>query len=262
VNDNSQIDAQRARFDSEAQTYTAHHGDSVTQQYRDKFFRDRLLNIDLVGKRVLDAMCAGGTDSSYLLRRGAILHGLDISPVAADLYTKSSGAPCTVASMHDTGLPPESFDVIYICGGLHHILPLLNESVEEVYRLLRPGGYFCSFEPNSDTWANHLRRAWYRMSHHFEDSESAISYPGEMRPLLSLGFTEEEVFYGGNVAYLVLQQSGVLGVPFWMKKALRLPLFAAEQALPGPSLFWCARWRKKPVASELRGRRAGPSTGA
>ena len=30
----------------------------------------------------------------------------------------------------------------YICGGLHHVLPLLRETISEIYRILKPGDIF------------------------------------------------------------------------------------------------------------------------
>lgn len=240
----SQVERQRIRFDSEADDYMSSRSDAVTQSYRDRFFRDRLLNFDLDGRRVLDAMCAGGVDAEYFLRRGARLEGLDISPRFAELFTANTGCPCTVASIDETGFPTEAFDVVWICGGLHHIAHKIPESIAEIHRLLRPGGYFCIREPNADTWLNLIRRAWYKRSERFDDSERALSYKEEVRPFLTLGFEEELVFYGGNVGHLLILQSGVLGVPPSVKNTLRAPIFAVESLLTRPALFWCARWRK------------------
>ena len=45
-------------------------------------------------------------------------------------------------SIHNTKFLDNTFDAIYICGGLHHVLPLLNETMNEIHRILKPGGLF------------------------------------------------------------------------------------------------------------------------
>ena len=67
------------------------------------------------------------------------------------------GLNCIVASIHDSGVASESFDIIYIFGGLHHVLPQLDEVVSEVHRLLKPGGHFFFVEPNKRSLLNVLR---------------------------------------------------------------------------------------------------------
>ncbi|MBS4095609.1 MAG: class I SAM-dependent methyltransferase [Sulfuricella sp.] len=239
---------QRKRYDEEASEYEAHHGDALSQRYRDEFIRRKLLPFNLDGKSVLDAMCASGIETGFLLQQGATVTGLDISTANVELYKGKWGCECVVSSIHKTEFPEALFDVVYIFGGLHHVLPLLDETLTEVHRLLKPGGYLVFVEPNKDTWLNRLRMLWYRLDNRFHETEEAISYNELLRPKLSIGFEEELVFSGGNIAYLFIAQSLILRVPFQLKRLLYGPLSRAERLLEmlpfTPKLFIAGRWRK------------------
>ena len=52
-----------------------------------------------------------------------------------------------LSSIHKVSFSNNTFDAIYICGGLHHVLPLLNETIVEIHRT-KPGGLFYFMEPN------------------------------------------------------------------------------------------------------------------
>lgn len=242
------IDFQRQRYDREAVAYDRHHGDPYSQLYRDEFIRDKIFRFDLSGKKVLDAMSASGIETGYLISRGAVVTGLDISAENAGLYEEKWGCPCLVHSIHQTGIDDASFDVVYIYGGLHHVLPILDETMTEIHRILKPGGYFCFVEPNADTWMNALRSFWYRRDKRFHESEEGISYRRVLRPYLDLGFVEGDIFFGGTIAYLVIAQSLIIRTPRLLKKILWRPLFLLEKitsCLPfSPNLFFAAVWRK------------------
>jgi SAM-dependent methyltransferase len=239
---------QRERYNAEADAYAQHHGSDINQKYRDRFIRSELFGFDLDGRDVLDAMSASGLDTAYLLGRNASVTGLDIAEGNARLYRELWGRECRVASIHDTGFPDRSFDVVYIGGGLHHVIPFLEDAIVEVHRILRDRGRFVFVEPNRDTWLDVLRRLWYRVDPRFQESEAALSYRRDLRPHLSKGFEEERVSSGGNVAYLFICQSLVFRTPQVIKRHIYRPLFGLENLLnsvPGvPKLFFTAVWQK------------------
>jgi len=240
--------AQADRFDKESARYEETHSSAAAQAYRDKFYRRRLFDIDLKDRDVLDAMCASGIDTSFLISKGGRVSGLDISPECAKIYRDRYDRPCSVASIDQTGLPDASLDVVYISGGLHHVIPMLESTLKEIHRVLRPSVVFCFVEPNSDTWANKLREIWYKRDSRFTDEERGISYSRELLPRMkSIGFAEDDKFAGGNIAYLLVQQANVLGTS-GLVKTLSPLLFAAERFfgwMPfSPKLYFCARWRK------------------
>jgi len=219
--------------------------------YRTEFVRDKLFNFELANKTVLDAMCASGIETEYLISRKAQVTGLDISSRNAELYKNKWQRECLVTSIHETGIENNTFDVVYIYGGLHHIIPCLDETIREVHRLLKPGGYFVFVEPNKDTWLNILRMAWYRLDRRFHETEEALSYEKQLKPYLKIGFQEITSFAGGNIAYLLISQSLIVGTPASWKRWLYPILSSLEKLVTRlplvPKLYLAAAWQKLPA---------------
>lgn len=242
------IEYQKQRYDNEADDYQKHHGDYYSQLYRTEFVRDKLFNFEIENKIVLDAMCASGIETEYLISRKALVTGLDISPRNAELYKKKWRRECLATSIHETEIESNTFDVVYIYGGLHHIIPCLDETILEVHRILKLGGYFIFVEPNKDTWLNSLRMAWYRLDKRFHETEEALSYRKQLKPYLKTGFQEVNAFTGGNIAYLIISQSLVLGTPLRWKRWLYPFLANIERLITPlpfvPKLYLAAAWRK------------------
>jgi SAM-dependent methyltransferase len=100
---------------------------------------------DLEGLRVLELGCGAGDLSVELLRRGARLTAIDISPRMVDLARARAGAATfVVAPAEETGLPDASFDLVVGKWVLHHVE--VAAAAGEVHRLLRPGGRAVFFE--------------------------------------------------------------------------------------------------------------------
>lgn len=241
------IQRQRDKYDREAEAYDRLHGDDIGQHYRTEFIRKRLFSIDMKGKAVLDAMSASGIETHWLISQGGDVCGLDISAENARLYKQNWDRDCRVASIHESGFPDASFDVVYIFGGLHHVIPIQREVMAEVHRVLRLGGHFCFVEPNKDTWLNRARDVWYKADKHFTDDESALSYKRDISQYLSIGFEEEDYFCGGNAAYLIGTQNAVLRMSNAVKGVIYPVALGVEKvfSFPGaPKLWFAARWRK------------------
>src|SRR5256885_9355121 len=100
-----------------------------------------------------------------------------------------------------SGLSSESFDVVVVVGGLHHVQPRVDEAVDEIWRLLRPGGFFCFAEPHERSLIDLVRRPWYKLDRLFERDERSIDVDRlEKRNQARFEFVSKR--YGGNVAYL------------------------------------------------------------
>jgi len=241
------VEAQRTRYDIEASFYEEHHGHELNQLYRDVFVRNLVFDFDMKGKTVLDGMCASGIETGFLLSRGALVTGLDISPKNIDIY-KKWGCPSYLSSIHQTDFPNKSFDVVYIFGGLHHVFPLLDETLREVHRILKPGGVFVFVEPNKDTFVNKFREIWYKMDNRFQDDEQSISYTTLVNRYCGSLFSEDAVYYGGNIAYILIEQSLILRTPKCIKELIYPIVFFLERTIGAvgiaPKLFFAARWKK------------------
>jgi len=96
------------------------------------------------GKRVLEIGCGLGTDGAQFALAGADYTGIDLTDAAVDLARRRfdlfnlPGAFRT-ADAENLDFPDESFDVVYSHGVLHHT-PDTVRAVQEVHRVLRPGG--------------------------------------------------------------------------------------------------------------------------
>src|SRR5882672_9509044 len=71
---------QQEHYDKIADQYEAHYSDACSLEYRRKFIYEPMFaGLDLSGMKVLDAMCGSGQTTEYLLSRGALVTGLDLS---------------------------------------------------------------------------------------------------------------------------------------------------------------------------------------
>ena len=113
---------------------------------------------DLKGKLVLDVGCGMGRFAEVATRWGARVVGVDLS-AAAEVAAKNLADRDFVAFQADVfSLPfaPESFDLIYSLGVLHHT-PDCEKAVKVLNRFLKPGGTLA-------VWLYSGYNKWYRFS--------------------------------------------------------------------------------------------------
>ena len=111
---------------------------------------------DIAGKRVIHLQCHFGLDTLALARQGAIVTGLDFSPVAIDearrlAATKGLPAQFVCADVYDARRAViGNFDIAYVTWGTICWLPDLVRWAQTVAALLEPGGflYFADAHPN------------------------------------------------------------------------------------------------------------------
>lgn len=248
-------ESQRARYaQAHAAEVEAHCADPWSLEYRTRFIDGPLgEGLDLAGCRILEGMCSGGYTTGYLLSRGALVTGLDISPdFIATFRAKWPGCEAICASLLETGLPDASFDAVVVMGGLHHVHPRLPDALDEVHRILKPGGYFCFVEPHAGSLPDLFRKAWYRLDRRFERNEAAVDVEAMMRGN-ARRFEFLRTAYYGNLAYLLVFSARVLRIPPALKRLYSRPLLAWEGLVhrfigPRLSCYVVCRWRKRPAA--------------
>jgi SAM-dependent methyltransferase len=96
------------------------------------------------GLRVLEIGCGIGTDGAQFAKAGAEYTGVDLTDAAIELAHKrfelfGLKGQFRVADAESLDFPDESFDVVYSHGVLHHT-PDIDAAVQEIHRVLRPGG--------------------------------------------------------------------------------------------------------------------------
>ncbi len=207
-------------------------------------------NMDLSGLKVLDAMCGSGETTEYLLQKDSRVTGLDISGEAIRHFRErwpSCDAHC--ASILSTGFEGNSLDCVVIVGGLHHLHPHISEAINEVYRILKPGGYFCFAEPHKGSIPDRIRQFWYRHDSLFAENEAAIDIEALEREFSSqFKFIKQE--YKGNLAYLFVLNSMVFRIPLRLKSFYSPVLLKVESIVErfrGKRLSCIAicQWKKR-----------------
>lgn len=97
------------------------------------------------GKIALNIGCGAGTESLIIAYHGAHCIGMDITVQAADaadrLIKKIGGSGYGIqGDARFLAFRADSIDLVYSSGVLHHS-PNIRRSVEEIYRVLKPGGH-------------------------------------------------------------------------------------------------------------------------
>jgi demethylmenaquinone methyltransferase / 2-methoxy-6-polyprenyl-1,4-benzoquinol methylase len=123
---------------------------------QDRRWKRRLLDLagPLDGLRVLDLACGTGDISYGAAARGAWVAGLDLTPrmieiAAAKAPSAQSGSRVRflVGDMLSLPFPDARFDVVTTGYGLRNV-PVLDDALDEIARVLRPGGLFLSLDFN------------------------------------------------------------------------------------------------------------------
>jgi SAM-dependent methyltransferase len=96
------------------------------------------------GLKVLEIGCGLGTDGACFAKAGADYTGVDLTDAAVDLARRrfeifDLPGKFKTADAEGLDFESESFDLVYSHGVLHHT-PDTRAAVQEVHRVLRPGG--------------------------------------------------------------------------------------------------------------------------
>ena len=204
---------QQKYYDSIAGLYDSHYCSPLALKYRYWVYDLVLKELPLNGKTALDAMCGGGEGTSYLMTRGADIVGLDISEECCNIYkSRYPKSKVVCSSILQTEFPDSCFDIV-LTDSLHHLHPNVDKGVAEIYRILKPNGYFCCWEPSSHSLPDMFRRIWYQLDQKFfEQNEQSIDMVSLERAHKNR-FQVISTIYGGNVAYLLVNCSMALRIP-------------------------------------------------
>ena len=100
------------------------------------------------GERVLDLACGTGDIAFAAAAAGARVVGLDLTHRMLQLAAQKSGtAGLVTGDMTTLPFGPQTFDVVTTGYGLRNV-PDLNLAIDEIARVLRPGGRLLSLDFN------------------------------------------------------------------------------------------------------------------
>ena len=191
----------------------------------DLIFKD----MDLKDAKVLDAMCGGGKATHYFIDKEAEVTGLDISEKCCELYPRHfRNCDVICSSIINTKVVDASFDLIFT-NSLHHVHPNVEQAVNEIHRILKPGGYFCCMEPHAGgLFDMAVRKIWYKLdSKYFKKNEGSV----EIDQLLESNKARFKVIkriYGGNIGYFLWSLFIALRIPNSTVNCVADPLMNIE----------------------------------
>jgi 2-polyprenyl-3-methyl-5-hydroxy-6-metoxy-1,4-benzoquinol methylase len=124
--------------------------------------------------RILDIGCGTGLNASFLKAAGHTVVGVDLSPVAIDRFREKDfeGFVCDVETQGIPS-PDASFDLVYASEVIEHCADTAA-FLNEVFRVLKPGGKAVVSTPNSAFWA-------FRILGILGRTASEYQHPGHVR---------------------------------------------------------------------------------
>jgi len=206
------LDAHQARsrdsFGYEWTELYPEHGHSTPewQAERDIFLEyTRTVPSDFRGKLVLDGGCGNGRYAKLANDWGATVVAVDISSaveIASANLAERSGIDVVQADLFHLPFKPNTFDIVYSVGVLHHT-PDAHGAFRAMQPLVKPGGFFSIFmhgQGNRVLYAvNRGLRAW----------TSKASYKATWRfsrVLTAMGKLLEKIPFAGPMLYIMGRQ--------------------------------------------------------
>jgi SAM-dependent methyltransferase len=148
------------------------------------------------GRAVLEVGCGAGVDLVRFARGGAVVTGVDLAPsaiqlAAANFAQQGLTADLRVADGEQLPFPEASFDLVFAHGVVQYTASP-GQLVEEVRRVLKPGGEAIFQVYNRRSWLNLLSKVM-KVGLEHEDAPVLLKYTErEFRQLLA-GFREVRI---------------------------------------------------------------------
>lgn len=103
--------------------------------------------------KVLDLCCGSGQATQFLVQSSQDVTGLDASPLSLKRAQKNvPQAQYVEAWAEDMPFPDNQFDLVHTSVAMHEMKPdQLRQILQEVYRVLKPGGIFTMVDFHSPT---------------------------------------------------------------------------------------------------------------
>ena len=191
---------------------------------------DLLLRYKQAGA-LLDLGCSSGAFLSLIKKAEWQLHGIEIAEDSAARARQRTGAEVFVGDVLDAPFAPASFDAVTCFHVFEHMYHP-RETLQQVWRWLKPGGVFVTEMPNIHCpEARFFKSYWYPLElprHLFHFS------PAAFRTLAgSFGF--EELYLNTRRAQFIEYHGRYLADTFWRKLGRpRPPMMQAKS----PGLPW------------------------
>jgi SAM-dependent methyltransferase len=142
------------------------------------------------GGRLLELGCACGFLLVAARERGYTVKGVEMSKWASDYARRELGLDVVTGRLDTVDLDPASFDVVVLADVIEHLSDP-RETLQQVHRLLRPGGRILILTPDIGSLAGRLAGThWWTL---LDDHYFYFSRPTLRRLLESEGFVTEQM---------------------------------------------------------------------
>jgi SAM-dependent methyltransferase len=152
------------QYGAMAAAYAADNDGNACNAYYERPATITLLG-DVEGRQVLEAGCGAGQLTAWLIRRGAVVTALDVSPAMAQLARRAAGGQANVL-VADLAQPLHfaesgSFDLV-VASLVMHYLHDWDAVLAEFRRVLKPEGavVFSTHHPAMD-WQLHTSEDYF-----------------------------------------------------------------------------------------------------
>lgn len=153
--------------------------------------------------KVLDLCCGSGQGTQFLLKYSQNVTGLDASPLSLKRAQQNvPQAQYVEAFAEDMPFVDNEFDIVHTSVALHEMEPpQLRQIIQEVYRVLKPGGVFTLVDFHNPTNPLFLPGVWMFLLL-FETETAWRLLKTDLAGLLSeIGFqvSEPRLYAGGSL---------------------------------------------------------------
>jgi len=127
--------------------------------------------------QVLELGCGTGYFTRELVKTGAVIKAIDISPDLLELAVKqvpADNVAFEVVNAYEMPYPGNSFDTVVGSSVLHHLD--IDRALKEIFRVLRPGGTICFTEPNMMNLQIALQKNIPRLKEKMGDSPDETAF--------------------------------------------------------------------------------------
>jgi len=187
------------RYDAEYFSYETENEDSFLNLMllglKDiRFFED--YGHEDADRSFLDIGCATGRLGSYLNDRGWMARGVEVCREAAEYGNTHHNISIFPGTLEEASFPDSTFQYVHTSHVIEHI-NRPDQFVQEIYRILKPGGVFLCATPNSSGFQALLFQERWRSviaDHLFLFSKKTLK-----NLLLSAGFHHEKTKTWGGI---------------------------------------------------------------
>ncbi|WP_413166518.1 class I SAM-dependent methyltransferase [Capilliphycus salinus ALCB114379] len=172
--------------------------------------------------KVLDLCCGSGQATEVLVRHSQNVVGLDASPLSLKRAKHNvPKAEYVEAFAEKMPFGNDEFDVVHTSAALHEMNPVqLRQILEEVYRVLKPGGVFTLVDfhrPNNPLfwpgiavflWVFETETAWQLLQTDLMALLSEVGFRANLSEAQGADFPQQRLCAGGSLQVIQVQKPG------------------------------------------------------